>query len=609
MKMCGVSLLTLLCLVPIAVTAAEDHPRSQSAPVPDQVWPLDSGSSEQLRQKGGSVTEAAGAKNQCLVVDGTTLLEAKNSLAIPDSRKPFTLTLWFNPYDLDRDQQMLAAKNRYSLNEREWGVMVDRDKKLRLYVRQMGWDTVESKTALRPGHWHHVGIVVRTDKVELWLNGKLAGTAKLSQPIAKTKAPLTFGGVDDNGRIWQTFQGALDDVMLFNRPLEPKEMAALYTPVVATHQIPDFAKPFPLWDESQPLPTAADIPSLQDVTFEVIKKWDQKADGYTFLHGVGLGWHKGKLYASIGHNKGAENTVSEEAQYRVSSDNGRTWSKLRVIDAGDEADLAVSQGVFLSHKGNLWAFHGAYHNKMERIHTRAYSLDEETGQWIKHGVVIRNGFWPMNQPIRMDDGNWIMPGISAGPYSNQRVFPAAVAISHDDDLTRWDYVEIPTAEGIERMWGESAIWVDGKRVFNVARYGGGAVALGAVSEDYGRTWTASRLSNLPMATSKPAAGTLSTGQRYLICTTAKNNGGKRTPLTIAVSRPGENTFSQVLVIRRSRHDGKPGESAENLSLAYPYAAEHDGSLYVGYSNNGGRRGNLNSAELAIIPIKTLQHTP
>ncbi len=368
-------------------------------------------------------------------------------------------------------------------------------------------------------------------------------------------------------------------------------------------------QPFSLWDETQALPVAADIPTLQGVTFHVIKKWDRKRDGYTFLHGVSLAWHQGKLYASIGHNKGAENTVTEEAQYRVSGDSGQTWSELRVIDAGEQADLAVSHGLFLSDNGKLWAFHGAYYNKMERIHTRAYSLDEETGQWVKRGVVIRYGFWPMNQPVKMQDGNWIMPGFSAGPYSNHRVFPSAVAISNGDDFTNWDYVEIPTAEGIDRMWGESAIWVNGEQVFNVARYGSGASALVAVSNDYGRSWTASRISNLPMATSKPAAGTLSTGQRYLICTTAKNNGGKRTPLTIAVTRPGENIFCKVFVIRRSLHEGQPGESAENLSLAYPCAVEHEGHLYVGYSNNGGRRGNLNSAELAIIPIKVLQQTP
>ena len=108
-----------------------------------------------------------------------------------------------------------------------------------------------------------------------------------------------------------------------------------------------------------------------------------------------------------------------------------------------------------------------------------------------------------------------------------------------------------------------------------------------------------------MTTSKPAAGILSTGQRYLVCTTAKANGYKRTPLTIALSEPNENQFSKVFVIRRSRHDGKLGESADRLKLSYPCAMEYDGKLYVGYSNDGGRHGNLNSAELAVIPIKSL----
>jgi hypothetical protein len=601
--------LALFVFLSPGVAIEKDHGESVSAPVSNNTWPLDSSSSDELRQKGGSTTEAVGVRNQCLILSGKSLLEVKNSEALPNSRKPFTLVVWFNPYNLDRGQQMIVAKNRYSLNEREWGVMVDRDQKLRLYVHQKGWKTVQADTVLQPGHWHHVGIVIRSATAELWLNGALAGQVKLSQPISTTKAPLTFGGVDDNGRIWQTFQGALDDVMLFNRPLAASEMESLYTPVAATHRIPDYAKPFPLWDNSQPLPIAADIPVLEDVEFRVIKKWDKAADGYRFLHGVGLGWHKGKLFASIGHNKGAENTVGEEAQYRVSGDQGQTWSELRVIDAGEEASLAVSHGVFLSHEGKLWAFHGAYHNKMEHIHTRAYTLNEETREWMKHGVVIRRGFWPMNQPVKMPNGNWIMPGISAGPYSNNRVFSAAVAISHGNDFTKWDYVEIPTGKGIDRMWGESAVFVDGKQIYNIARYDGGASALVALSEDSGRTWTPSRISNLPMATSKPTAGTLSTEQRFLICTTAKNNGGKRTPLTIAVTRPGENVFRKVFVIRRSLHTGKPGESANHLSLSYPCAIEHDGYLYVGYSNNGGRRGNQNSAEMAIIPIEKVRIGP
>ncbi|QDV22736.1 exo-alpha-sialidase [Aureliella helgolandensis] len=407
-------------------------------------------------------------------------------------------------------------------------------------------------------------------------------------------------------QILATFRGVAEEMQPAMLPSTQGELQPHLTLVSETRPLPSAPQPVLLWDNTRQLPQAAEIPALKDVHFHVIKKWDQPADGYTFLHGVGLGWHHGQLYASFGHNQGAENTVGEEAQYRVSADQGRSWGELRTIDAGLEPNLAVSHGVFHSHDGTLWAFHGSYYNMMEDIHTRAYTLDEETGEWNQHGIVIEHGFWPMNQPIRMDDGNWIMPGISAGPYSSNHVFNAAIAISHGNDFTAWDYVAIPPAKEFSSMWGESAIWVDGPHVYNIARYGDAATALLATSQDFGRTWTPSQISNLPMATSKPAAGVLSTGQRYLICTTAKNNGGKRAPLTIAVSRPGENRFCQVYTIRNSQLPGQPGESADQLSLAYPCAIEHDGQLFVGYSNNGGRRANLNSAEMAIIPIASLE---
>ncbi len=50
-------------------------------------------------------------------------------------------------------------------------------------------------------------------------------------------------------------------------------------------------------------------------------------------------------------------------------------------------------------------------------------------------------------------------------------------------------------------------------------------------------------------------------------------------------------------------------------LSYPYAIEHDGQLYVGYSNSGGGVGrvgekrqlwNNNSGELAVIPVAALR---
>ena len=365
-------------------------------------------------------------------------------------------------------------------------------------------------------------------------------------------------------------------------------------------QANDRSQSFTLWT-GPALPKTSEAEVLKGVQFHVIKKYEHKVDGYGFLHGVALAWHKGKLYASFGHNKGSENTLTEEGRFCVSDDGGKTWSKVRTIDVGiEEDDLAVSHGVFLSRGQTLWAFLGSFHGTRKRVHTRAYTLDEKTGQWQPQGTVVRDGFWPMTEPVKMADGNWIMPGFIVGKGNL-----AAVAVSAGDDLTKWKTVVIARGAGVRNMWGESSIIVDGPRVINIARYGGKALALAAMSKDYGRTWTPSAESNMPMTTSKPCSGVLSNGQRYLICSTTADGGGRRSPLTIAVSKPGENTFFKVFVIRHAVFADGPGESHPPAALSYPYAVEYQDKLYVGYSNNGERHGNNNSAELAVIPIEKL----
>ena len=365
-------------------------------------------------------------------------------------------------------------------------------------------------------------------------------------------------------------------------------------------------KPFPLWDETVSVPKASELSQLDGVEFHVIKMWEPDVDDYKWLHGVALAWHRGKLFASYGHNKGAENTAGEMAHYQVSDDAGKSWSRVMTIDAGtDSPDLAISHGVFLSHDEKLWAFHGAFYGRMERIHTRAYLLDDQTQSWQKRGIVLEDGFWPMTEPVRMSDGNWIMPGLLGGVPSSKRTFPAAVAISSGEDFTKWHLVKIPTQKDL-RMWGESSLIVKDNRILNIARYGGKAEALVALSQDFGRSWSPSTPANLPMVTSQPCAGRLSSGQSYLLCTTTADSGGRRSPLTIAVSRPGQEKLSRVFQIRDAVFPAGTGESHPQAGLAYPYAIERDGNLYVGYSNNGGRKANQNSGELAIIPVKGLQ---
>ena len=357
-----------------------------------------------------------------------------------------------------------------------------------------------------------------------------------------------------------------------------------------------------LWNPHFPIPKINEIPSIEEAKFYTIKKWQKEIDGYNFLHGLALAFHKGKLYASFGHNKGDENTASEEARYCVSENMGQSWSDVKTIDSGEEQNLAVSHGVLLSSGEKLWAFHGCFYGKMGKVHMRAYLFNEKNGEWQKMGVVAESGFWPLDKPILMDDGNWIIGGISVGETTNiHGPNHSAVAISHGDDLLKWDVVKINKAEGVGKSWGESSNIIDGNRVLNISRYGEKKKALVAESKDFGQSWSEQCESNMPMVTSKPFCGKLSTGHSYLICSVA-SDVKSRHPLTITISQANEKYFSRLYSIRNSIIDDKPVESLPDAALSYPYAIEHEGKLYVAYSNDGGRGKNLNSAELAVIPI-------
>jgi CTP synthase (UTP-ammonia lyase) len=63
-------------------------------------------------------------------------------------------------------------------------------------------------------------------------------------------------------------------------------------------------------------------------------------------------------------------------------------------------------------------------------------------------VVVQDGFWPMQEPQKMADGNWIMAGFRvANGYGVVGHLPA-VAISKGADLTKWDMAVIEAARSL-----------------------------------------------------------------------------------------------------------------------------------------------------------------
>jgi hypothetical protein len=581
-------LLPLLLLLPLSSGARAEH------------WSLD-GPDGSVVVRGKASTDA-GVAGRSLVLDGESLIELKDSEGL--SSAAFTLSLWFNPYEPTGGQQVLAGKNRYSLKERQWSLTIEPDGRLKAHLHQGGWSTISCAEPLTPGAWHCAVLVVEAGRAALFLNGKPVGEVKLKAPIAATEAPVTLGGIWDANNVRQAFHGALDELTYQPFAVSAEEIASGYRPVSARHALPKLAAAaWPLWDITQTLPKAAELPQVEGASFHVIKKARPDTDGCNFTLGVGLAWHKDSLYASYAYNKGAENTPTEEAHVRVSKDGGRTWDPPVVMDAGED-DLGVSHGVFLSHEGKLWAFMGAFHEHSRlyhKVHTRAYLLNETTGAWEPQGAVVDGGFWPMQEPQKMADGNWSMAGLRIGGQYGETGNLPAVVISKGDDFTKWELVAIPAEVNLGNIWGESTVIVEAGRILNISRYGKKALALLSQSEDHGRSWTPTAPSNLPMATSKPYAGILSTGQRYLVCTTTADTGGARSPLTIAVSKPGETLFSKVFLVRRSVFPEGPGVSSPNADFSYPYAVEHDGHLYIGYTHKSHIAN-----ELAVVPVASLK---
>ena len=108
-----------------------------------------------------------------------------------------------------------------------------------------------------------------------------------------------------------------------------------------------------LWDGGA-VPKATELKQPAGIEFSVIKQNEPEKDGYNWLHGVALCWHKGRLWASYGTNRGKENTPTEEAHARASDDGGKTWGPVQVVSGsleGMEIETFVHGAACMAYSG------------------------------------------------------------------------------------------------------------------------------------------------------------------------------------------------------------------------------------------------------------------
>jgi hypothetical protein len=338
--------------------------------------------------------------------------------------------------------------------------------------------------------------------------------------------------------------------------------------------------------------------------FDTIKE----TGSHHFLHGVAITEWCGKLYSCFAFNERSENSITERLMYCTSDDGGITWSKAQPIS--QNTDYANSHSVFLPREDALWCFgahfmglskerpitkKGKQSIKFADLQLEGWKFDGEA--WQSVGIVC-DDFWALNAPVRMADGNYMMSGCDTN-------WMAAAAVSHGDDLTRWDVIK-PDTDG--EVFTEAGAWVQSKQVMLVMRNGTlrtekkfhAAVAL---SHDYGRTFSVSRLSNLPMATTKPFCGCLDDGRHFLVFNDSIDGmPHDRSRLMLGICAKGSFRIEKLYII----DEGTPSAGGR-LWLSYPSARQIGDKLYIVYScDSAPKKGaNNNDAMLAIVPLCAL----
>jgi hypothetical protein len=455
--------------------------------------------------------------------------------------------------------------------------------------RTRSWETVSDRVRPSPDSgkpvWHRLRAVVdwKRPGIDFWLSEP--GSDRLpEEPIATRhtyRTGLPLGGIDlvSGKRIAQGAWYLIDNLTVHGGENIP-----------APHDVEPLPKPFTLWTGPAIPEDVERIPFAPGVRHQTIHQATE--EGYKFLHGAAIVHHNGVFYANWANSPVNENGPHETLQGRRSVDGGRTWSDVEMIGPGFEGPERHSHGVLFVHRGELWTICsrfgvGTPGKRFGGLKAEAFVLDEPSGRWESRGVVMEN-CWPYDEPVRMGDGNWITGG------QDKDGLPV-VAVSRGDDLTRWDAILIPVDPRLKPSFAETTVWPEGRHVLAVIR-GGGGVAWVSTSDDFGRTWSKTRPSNLPMPRAKAYLGKLATGQLYLL-----SNLKNRDTLVISVSRPGEQTLCRMWRIRHGKSGPPrfPG-AAKGKQWSYPYGHEHEGKLYVVYSIGKEDCG------LSVVPVDSLE---
>ena len=256
----------------------------------------------------------------------------------------------------------------------------------------------------------------------------------------------------------------------------------------------------------------------------------------------------------------------------------------------------------LSVNNALYAFAGKMSGHDRIINTTTYKYNEIKKTW-QELKVTGDLFLPNCTPVKLENGNWLMPGRVASASGKLPLIPAVLLSLVDSIEKKWRLVKLPE-EYREDQYPETTIIAKGKTVYAFTRADGIAYQPDVfISNDYGETWVKVKSHDFSAVSSKLYAGTLKDGRGYIVFNYLPS--GKlvddiedRKMLAIAISKDRSDPFSFSAIYKIQA----PGSGNPVLSH-YQCVLEHNGNLYIVYTANFAGE-NKRQCELAIVPVKS-----
>ena len=285
--------------------------------------------------------------------------------------------------------------------------------------------------------------------------------------------------------------------------------------------------------------------------------------------------HDGKFWCMWSAGPVVEDLPTQHVRY-ATSDDGLHWSAPKNLSGMPAEGRAFIARDFWLRDGELLGLaasyrgHGAFGVDKD-LKLVAFAWNQESGAWTEKGVLYQDAINNFS-PQKVSTGEWMMTRRDAR-FNVTMLFGGVKALD--------DWRAVPVVDRLKALRGrkfspdEPVCWEqpDGTLIAAIRDNGGSGRLFRSVSQDHGQSWSDPVMTNYPNATSKLFTLTTSRGFRVLVSNANPNIG--RREMHLAVSRDGL-SFTRLMRLDIP--------SPRATTFQYPHVIEHDGCLFIAFSN-------------------------